>query len=294
MRDTKRFLFLMFSLIIVQCAHSRSEPDANTVPVAPPAPPKMEEAAPTPPVPPAASAPARPPAPPVLKDEIWRVKHGKIAGLPKPSQIGRFKNKKLPGYTTDMCFHFKTFAVVETTSTGEIGSAEIVVRYPTEGQKDLCSPEFKGKYANLKIVEGHLAGVAGDYIVVDGDDKSEGLPEFQLFQVSDGKEVFRARRNGDEELVVVRKDGKTSLTFFAKLKVTCELAADGEVCWKKVLAQNEIKNAVVMPDCKTAFAAAKMELHELALVTTRARVSDLAAPKVEFLGGKATCMPAPP
>jgi len=288
--NSKRFFAVCISFLAIHCAQSKTEPEANAAPPpVTPAPPAVEVPAPAPEPAKAVEAAPAPPA-----EEVWRVKKGKLGWMPKPIQIGRFKNKKLPGYTTDVCFNYKDFSVVETTSTGEMGSAEIVIRYPSDQHKNICAPEFKGKYANLKIMEGHFAGVAGDYVVVDGDDKSEGIIEFQLFQVADGKEAFRARRNQDEELSITRKDGKSSVIFYGKLKVTCELALDGEPCWKKVLEQNGVTKPLTMPDCKKAFAAAKMELHELALVTARAQIADLSKPKVEFTGGKAVCAAAPP
>lgn len=297
MRHSKRIFSVVLSCLVVACAHSKTEPEANAAP--PPAEVPAPAPPPTPPPAPEPALSAKPVAEPKVApvapaEQSWKVKKGKIADQPKPVQIGRFKNKKLPGYTTDVCFNYKDFGVVETSSTGEIGSAEIILRYASSEHKNACAPDFKGKYVNLKIIEGHFAGVAGDYIVVDGDDRTEGTIDFQMFRLTDGIQAYRGRRNPDEELTVLKKDGVTSVVYFAKVKVGCELAAEGEECWKKVLAANGVKKSLAMPECKAAFAAAKMQNFELALVTIRARVPDVSAPKIEFLGPKATCAPAPP
>lgn len=261
----------------VEQAASPSEPEAPVAPaIESPKEPaaKAEAAAPT------ATAPA---------NEVWKVVKGKIAGeWPKALLIGKFKNKKLPGFTSDICYKFKDFSLVETKSTGEMGSAELVMRHePT------CAKDFQGKYTNLKIIEGHFAGIAGDYVVVDGDDKTEGVIEFQLFDLKNGKEAYKGRRNPDEEFHITRQNGVTSVIFFAKIKVLCELAADGEACWKKVLEQNDVPKSVAMPDCKKPFEKAKVGLTEPALVTVRAKIANLKSPAVKFIGGKSTCVPEP-
>lgn len=299
MYDSKRFFVMTASFLVLACAHGKSEPEANATPPAPEQ--SSPVAEPVAESPSAVAAPAPVPVPVVPKkpaapaDEVWKVKNGKVGGKwPKALQIGKFKNKKLPGFTTDTCYNFGEFSVVETQSTGEMGSAEIVIRYAEEGKKNICAPEFKGRYSNLKIVEGHFAGVVGEYVLVDGDDKIEGTADFQLFTISTGKEAFRGKRNPEEDLVVSRKEGVTSVQYFAKVKVSCELAHDGEPCWKKVLAQNEIKRPTPMPDCKGAFEKAKISNFEMALVTVKAQVANVANAKMEYLGGKATCVPAPP
>ncbi len=287
MYDSKRIISILVISLSVSCATGKTEPVSAPapappaeIPVAEPPPVAMKEA------PPAAPAPAAPVTPTV---QVWKVKKGKMPGQPKALLINKFKNKKLPGFTSDICYNYKTFAIVETKSTGEMGSAEVVIRYvPT------CVPEYKGKYANLNMIEGHLAGVAGDYIVIDGDDPSEALRQFQIVKLETGKEVYKGYHHPDEDIVLTKKDGVTSLVFYGQVKVKCELASDGEACWKKVIEQNEMKPGSPMPDCKAAFEQAKIGLFEMALVTAKARVANLASPKLEYLGGKSTCVPAPP
>lgn len=283
--NSKRIFAASLGFLFVSCAQTavKSESPAPNAP-----PPSVSAPAPAP----AAEAPAKvvavaQPAPPA--EEVWKVVKGKIGGSwPKALLISKFKNKKLPGYTSDICYNFGTFAVVETKSTGEMGSAEIVLRHePT------CAQEYKGKYSNLRIIEGHFAGVAGDYVVVDGDDRTEGVVDFQLFSLATGQEVYKGKRNPGEELTLSRKDGVTSAVFYTKLKALCELANEGEACWKKVLAQNDAPKFLPMPDCKKAFEKEKVALHEPALVTSRARIKNVKSPSVELISGKTTCVPEP-
>ena len=286
MNDSKRIIVLLILSATVSCASGKTEPIEvpppvpAVLPAEPPPEAKVEALVP------AAPAPAGEPA-----EQVWKVKKGKMAGQPKPLLIGKFKNKKLPGFTSDICYNYKTFSLVETMSTGEMGSAELLIRY--DGSKGLCKPEYKGKYANLNIIEGHLAGVAGDYVVIDGDDPSEPLRQFQIFSLETGKEVYKAYHHPDEDIVLTKKGGVTSVTFHAQVKVKCELASDGEACWKKVIEQNGMKKGSPMPDCKTAFEKTKTSLFEMALVTAKAQIANLASPKVEYVGGKSTCVPAP-
>jgi hypothetical protein len=290
--NSKKYFSAMMYFLFVACAQSGVKPEpppAN----APPPPAVKAEAAPeveTPAAKPAAAKVVKdlPPKPPA--EEVWKIGNGKVVGKwPKDLLIGKFKNKKLPGYTSDVCYNYGTFAVVETRSTGEAWAAEVVVRHePT------CAKDYKGKYSNLRIIEGHFAGVAGDYIVVDGDDKTEGVVDFQLFEIATGKEVYRGKRNPAEEFHLARKDGVTGVVYFTKVKAICELAAaDGPACWKKIIEQNSLPKFLPMPDCKGAFEKAKVALHEPALVTARARVKDVKNPTVEFISGKATCTPEP-
>ncbi len=287
MNDSKRIISILILSATISCATGKTEPIEAPVPVpaalpTEPPPEVKVEAAPVPTVPAAPTEPA---------EQVWKVKKGKIAGQPKPLLIGKFKNKKLPGFTSDICYNYKTFSLVETTSTGEMGSAELLIRY--DDGKGLCKPEYKGKYANLNIIEGHLAGVAGDYIVIDGDDPTEALRQFQIFSLETGKEVFKAYHHPDEDIVLIKKNGVTSVTFHAQVKVKCELASDGEACWKKVIEQNDMKKGSPMPDCKAAFEKTKTSLFEMALVTAKAHIANLASPKMTYLGGKSTCVPAP-
>jgi hypothetical protein len=119
------------------------------------------------------------------------------------------------------------------------------------------------------------------------------MADFQLFASADGKEAFKGKRNPAEEFNITRENGLYGVTFFTKIKVMCELAADGQACWKKVLEQNGAPKGLPMPDCKAAFEKAKVALTEPALVTVRARVKNIKSPKVEFIPGRATCVPEP-
>ncbi|MGZ3723461.1 MAG: hypothetical protein ACXVA9_11050, partial [Bdellovibrionales bacterium] len=159
--------------------------------------------------------------------------------------------------------------------------------------ENLCAAEFKGKSENLNIIEGNFAGVAGDYILIEGADVSEGPPQFQIFSLATAKEVLKSNHHPDEEFTFSKRGHKTSLIFFAKIPVKCELAGEGAACWKKVLALSPPSQPTPMPNCTAAFAKAKVSPEESALVTIRAQVADLNAPKIQILGGKATCVPAP-
>ncbi len=227
-----------------------------------------------------------------FEQSVWKLKKDKLlSGQPAPKLLSQMKNQKTPGVTTEKCWNYQKFAVVEMKSTDEIGAAEVGLRTATEEHKNLCAKEFKGPTKDLKIIEGHFVGVIGDYVLLDGDDSSEGTLEFQVFDLS-GKQIFKGNRHPSEDFTIIAKGGKTSLTFFTKIQVRCELAEEGEECWKKTLAANKVP-ATPMPDCKGAFAKSKTVLTESALVTVKAHIADLANPRVKFLGGQATCAPAP-
>lgn len=242
---------------------------------------------------PAVEAPAKPP---VEKEVTWTLKKGKLSGpgaWVAGKKISTIKNPKTPGSTSEICHHYGKFAVVEVQSTDEKGALDLFVRYPSDKDKNLCNPDFNGKYVGLSVLEGYFAGVAGDYAVVDGFDDSEGLLDFQIFSLETGKEVFRSSHHPTEEFALTKRGDKSSLIFFSKIKVSCELGKDekGE-CWKKILKENGLKK-IAAPDCKVTFAKANQPLEEQALVTVRSRVANLAQPKIELLGTRAICSPAP-
>ncbi len=229
---------------------------------------------------------------PVVAEKVFKLRRGKmLGGQPAAKLLGQFKNEKTPGVTTEKCWNYGKFAVVEMKSTDEIGSAELTLRLPGSAPKALCAKEYEGPKKDLRLIEGHFAGVMGDFILVDGEDATEGVLEFQVFNL-DGKEVLRSHRQPDQDLVATVNGGTAALTYFAKIQVRCELAADGEECWKKVVAANRLPKTS-MPDCKTVFEKSKTPLTEPALVTVKAHVANVSNPKVKFLGGQATCTPAP-
>lgn len=293
----KNALIVLVSLV-VSCA---SKPESKPVEVVVHAPVQVPASTETPAAPaavPQVSVPAMPVGgmapnvPAESRTQAFKVKNGRIQnGQPSPILLSQTKNKKTPGVTTEKCWNYKKFAVVEMKSTDEIGAAEIGLRIADEQHKSLCGKEFKGTSKDLKIIEGHFAGAAGDFVLIEGEDGSEGLLEFQIFN-AEGKELYKSAHHPREEFLISVKDGKAALTFFAKANVKCELAADKEPCWKKVLEQNQIPHTP-MPDCQGVFAKAKLALTEPALVTVRAAVADVNNPKLKFLGGKSTCAPAP-
>lgn len=270
-----------------------------------PAPTKAAEPIPPTPVPPApAVTPA--PSPEVAKKETakpqeekeiaWSLAKGKLKGpgaLVPSKKISTIKNQKTPGTTSEYCYNYGKFAIVEVVSTDEKGALDVFARFPSDKGNKLCISDYNGKYVGLDVLEGSFAGVAGDYIVVDGIDSSEGLTEFQIFNLETGKEAFRGAHHPTEEFAITKHGEKTSLVFFAKIKVSCEMVTDPQGCWKKVLAENGIKKHFPPPDCAAAFKKSNTPADELALITVRARVADIKNPKVELLGTRATCAPAP-
>jgi hypothetical protein len=81
--------------------------------------------------------------------------------------------------------------------------------------------------------------------------------------------------------------------YFAKVHVKCDLPTEGRACWRRIVEDNRLPKSAKMPDCAPAFKKAGKALTEPAQVTVKARVSDIHKPKVEFLGGSATCAPEP-
>lgn len=285
---------LWISLTVVSACSSPPKP--TPVPVVIQAPvqtPKAEGSASISAPPKVAVQPPAEPAPVIKREAVFKLKKGKMfGGQPAPQLLEKFKNEKTPGFTTETCWNYGKFAVVEMKSTDEIGSAELTLRLlPADSKGSLCAKDFEGPRKDLRLIEGHFAGVAGEYVFVDGEDDSEGVLDFQIFNLN-GKEVFRSRRHPLEDFTVSEKDGRVSITFFAKVEVRCELAAEGEECWQKVISKNRLPKTP-LPDCKSSFEKNKTPLTEDALVTVRAHIANVAEPKLKFLGGSATCAPAP-
>jgi hypothetical protein len=236
------------------------------------------------------------PSKPKATDIIWKLKNGKMQGPGQaaPKVIGTFKDPKSGAVTVTSCWKYPDFAITESKTKGEVGAGEAFLRHSSKGGKeDLCAAEFSGKSDELKIIEGYFAGVAGDYVFIEGADVGEGLPQFQIISTKSATEAFKGVHHPTEEFTVTQRGHRVSLTFFSKVPVKCEIAAEGAECWKKVLAGLPSVKPTPMPECAAAFKNAKVALEESALVTVRAEVSDMAAPKLKILGGKATCQPAP-
>ena len=256
---------------------------------------------PTPPNPAPVAIPAVVPVPVAIPEvkpaaKSWRLSRGKLQGegvFGFPALLSKTKNKKGNGTTTETCYRYSTFAVVELRSTDEIGSGELTLRLAPPRGFNLCNKEFRGKTVNLRLIEGYFAGVAGGYIVVDGADSTEGQTEFQLFDTQTGTEVLKSYHHPTEEFVITSLDNHAALEYFAKLSVKCELASEGATCWKRVVAENKVNGSAPMPDCKNAFAKSNTPLTEPALVFGRARIARLGVGKPVFLGGKSTCQAAP-
>jgi hypothetical protein len=307
MKTILLFIFVSSLFTVLSCAGaakpaSQEAQKSETATASPAAEPvKAETPAPVAAAPAPEAKPVTPPKaevskPAEPKEIVWPVKKGKVQGpgaRVAAKKISTVKNQKTPGTTSEFCYNYGKFAIVEVVSTDEKGALDIFVRFPSEKIKNLCTADFAGKYVGLDVLEGGFAGVAGDYVVVDGIDSSEGLTEFQIFNLETGKEAYRGAHQPTEEFALTKNGDRTSLVYFSKIKVSCEMVSDPQGCWKKVLADNGIKKWFAAPDCAAAFKKAGTPADELALITVRSRVADLKNPKLELLGGKATCSPAP-
>ncbi len=287
-------LRLIIPLILLQLA-CQSRPKEESRPpapqtVAPPTPAISQPKTATPPKPIARTQPSViAEVKPVDIKANWKIVKGKLQGTttqPKPKQIAKYKNEKTPGSLVILCWDYGEFAIIQAKADGEVGDAEVYVHHATPGVKTLCSEDFKGQKHNLKIREVYFAGVAGDLVVLDGADSSEGYLEFQIFSVASGKELFRGQRHPAEDLSIFQVGKAASIEYFAKMKVDCELTGpDSGDCWKSVLAANKVKQPLKKPECKA--------VTDSALVTAKARVANIAKPKLNFLSGPVTCAPGP-
>ncbi|MGE3760198.1 MAG: hypothetical protein AB7H97_20705 [Pseudobdellovibrionaceae bacterium] len=229
-----------------------------------------------------------------LSEQTWQMRKGKLIGPGKAVSakvIGKVENKKGGGQTIDYCSDFGEFSIFESKSTNEVGSAEIIIR--RKGQDPLCKDDFKGPSINLKIGEGHFAGIAGGILVTEGANVGEGVVESQLFSLEDGREIYRVVHDPNEEYTIKKSGKAVSATFFAKVAVKCELPSEGLECWKRVLEDNKIPKTVKMPNCMAAFKREGKNIGEPAQVTVRARVGNIFKPKLEYINGSATCAPEP-
>jgi hypothetical protein len=258
----------------------------------------MQQPAPAAPdkVPGETPTPAKEPTiPPPVKDVVWKLKKGKLSGPGQvaPKLIAQIKDPKSGAVTKIRCWNYAGHSITEGKTTGEVGAGEVNIRRASSAKDKLCGADFAGKTDNLDIIEGYFAGIAGDYVVIEGADVGEGLPQFQLISLKTGKEIFKSMHNPNEEFRLEQRGHRMSLRFFAKIPVKCALADEGEACWKKVLTLSPPAKHTPMPDCSESFAKAKLAKTEDALVTIHAEVADLSKPKIRLLGGKATCQPAP-
>ena len=287
-----RTLFVVSIFINAACAGKTPIAD-----IAPPPPAQTPAVTPPPatPVPVENARPSEPtkdvaPTPTPPQPKSWTLKKGKLSGgQPSGKIVSSVKNEKTSGKTIETCWNYGSFSIFELKSTDEVGAAELAVRTPAKPGEKLCEQDFKGKTLNLRIIEGFFAGVAGNMIVVDGADSSEGMLDFQLLSLETGKEIFKSAHHPAEDVRIT----PTSVEYYAKVKVACELPTEGAACWNRVIEDNKFQKKTRMPDCKATFAKKGKALTEPALVTVPAKVASLSAPKVVLVGGRATCDPEP-
>src|SRR5665213_3499763 len=136
------------------------------------------------------------PARPKNTDTVWKLKKGKLQGTLAGKIIAQTKDEKSGQTTVTRCWKYENFAVIQIKSSGEVGAGEINLR---RGDKILCAADFPEKIDNLNIIEGDFAGRAGDYLVIEGADTTEGPPQFQIFSIATGKEIFKSIHNQTEE-----------------------------------------------------------------------------------------------
>jgi len=194
------------------------------------------------------------------------------------------------------CSDYGHFALLEEIDPNNKGAVEITVRLKgSRPHRELCDPAFKGQARKLPIGEGYFQGVRGKYIFVDGADGFGNQLTFEIFEVPSGKKVFQAVRDTSQDFEVKTVKGKTELKFFNALKVSCPLAESGLSCWEKILRDNSIPKTVsiAVPDCSASFQKANSPLSNSAIVTTSVVVRDLDKPRLTYLGGPASCTPAP-
>lgn len=228
---------------------------------------------------------------PLIQSEapaVYHLRGGKLVGpraFGRTKVLSRIKNKKGSGYTTETCYEYRDFSIVELRSEDEIGSAELSLRKRSKPNDHLCSTDFSGPLENLKIIEGSFAGVGGDLILVDGIDSNEGQIQFQIFSTQTGREIFKSFRHPKQDLSMIGTTHGTALEFFAKMNTKCELVSEGESCWRKILQDNHILK-LARPDCAS--------LSEPTMVFAQARVELVGSTPIKFTGkGKAICASAP-
>lgn len=304
------FSLLVYSLtaLLLACAHSTPTIEKAAIPPAPAPESKVTHPPPTaapqatsseplqttePTAATTAAKPTPPAMPPRSPDLIWTLKSGKLQGPGQTTAklLGKSRDAKSGQVATSTCFKYEDFAIEEVRATGEMGAAEINLRRPSAPDQSLCLPDFKGKVRSLPAIEGFLAGVVGDYAIIEGADFSEGDPQFQIISLKTLKQVFKNRHDPRQELKITKNGDKISVTFFAPMSVKCELAREGAECWKKVLELNGVTKPAPPPNCKSAFNKANVALEESAIVTMLAQIQDIESPKIEFLGGNSNCKP---
>lgn len=239
---------------------------------------------PTPPKPQPQSQPSPQLTPAKSTEQSWTMKSGKLRGADQPSAklISKIKDAKTGQTITSMCFKFADFAIEEVRATGEIGAAEVNLRRANTPGQSLCAADFKGSVKNLPAIEGFFAGATPDFVIVEGADPAETIPDFQLISLKTMKQTFKGRHEPGQDFTITKRGPKTSLIYHAPMTVKCELAVEGIECWKQVLKLNGVRGGSPLPDCKQA---------ESVLVTMRAQINDIESPKIEFLGGPAICRP---
>jgi hypothetical protein len=144
--------------------------------------------------------------------------------------------------------------------------------------------------------EYYFVGAKGGYLFFESADSFGDQLDFQIRSAVNGKKLFSSTRNDSEGFSLTsNKNNVVSVTFFKALKVSCPLAQEGPSCWQKILKENEIPTTVklVEPDCESSFKSGKSPLDNRAMVSVPVRVQDLSKPRVTFLTGAPTCIPAP-
>ena len=230
------------------------------------------------------------------------------SNLDQPEVIlkkNRGKSKLAEGDIIEYCYVYNELAVTDTNDPGLMGSEKMTIRIRKNSHLSsrlLCIDKPSNDIVNFNIVanegmfSGHFTGKYSNFLLLyNADTFGHGI-DFKILKIkSDGVSVVYSNTAYYEKFIKFFKfnNGHIGIRYWKSLASSCSLADDKrQFCWKKILNENKIKNAL-MPDCKKSYLP-DVPLNNPSMVFMQVQVPDIDRPNEEhIISNSVICFPKP-
>lgn len=222
-----------------------------------------------------------------------------VQGLDKPkkAQTAKLgKSELAAGTVVAKCWDLGKVMLVEIDDPGLKGAKDAWLKKKTGDAMPPCDGNDTDT-THLESVAGYgyIEGTKGDFILVAGSDTFGDRLGLRVVSATNGALLVDVERSISKPASLHAEGTSLWLRFHGSVPATCDpVGAEGEACWKQVVADAKIPEDVKVtpPDCAKVFKG-KQVLPGSALLAVPMEI-DLNAPKTKrFRAGDATCDIAP-
>ena len=233
----------------------------------------------------------------------------KLHNLENPKQFIKItagKSVDAPGQNiTKLCYLYHDYVVIEINDPAIMGASSLKI-YPINPKvnfSSLCKVIINQGYAyeiNSKNsgLYGYYRGKYANFILISGPDSFGVGSPFQIFSISKQgyKLILADWQANSEPFRFLTTQGKTiGVNYWRVVDSDCSLwVGDGNVCWQKILRDNNIKQKLLRPQCSKEYRRDKSPLDNPTQILLHVEISDLSKPLVRNITEEKTkCYPRP-